>query len=209
MPPMRTACQDDALTAAFGLGPITATTTAPGANGLDAAARDREIAVATFSSVLDAALRLGSRCASGCGGACTLGCEQLDRSRVFRARADQVRKVREFVRAVLAGHPAADDAVLIASELAANSVAHSRSGRDGGIFVVHPAEVSATHVAVLLTESRSQTAPAVHDPGPGAESGRGLAVVRSLASVFQVADVGEVRSLLAVIPAAVPPQGQQ
>jgi hypothetical protein len=86
-----------------------------------------------------------------------------------------------------------------------NSVAHSRSGRDGGSFVVHLAEVSASHVAVLLTELRSPTAPAGQDPGLGAESGRGLAVVRSLTSLFRVADVGDVRSLLAVIPAAAPP----
>jgi anti-sigma regulatory factor (Ser/Thr protein kinase) len=209
MLPMRTACQDDALAAPFGLGQMTATPSAPGTTGQDAAARDQEIAVAALSRALDAALRLGSTCVSGCEGVCTLGCERRDRSRVFQARADQVRKVREFVRAALAGHAAADDAVLVASELAANSVAHSRSGRDGGIFVVHPAEVSATHVAILLIESRGPTAPATQDPGLSAESGRGLAVVRSLTSLFRVADVGDVRSLLAVIPAAAPREVQR
>jgi serine/threonine-protein kinase RsbW len=171
-----------------------------------AAAGEQEVAVAMFRSVFGAPLRLGTECAPGCGRACTLGCEGEDLSRAFRARADQVRRVREFVRAALASHPATDDAVLVASELAANSVAHSRSGRDGGIFVVHLAEVDAARVAVLLTELRSPTAPAVQDPGLGAESGRGLAVVRSLTSLFRVADVGDVRSMLAVIPAAAPPE---
>jgi len=42
--------------------------------------------------------------------------------RVLDGRPDQVRAARQFVRQHLAGHPAAGDAVLVASELAANSV---------------------------------------------------------------------------------------
>jgi len=42
--------------------------------------------------------------------------------RTFHGRADQVSHVRSQIARYLAGHPAADDAVLIASELAANSV---------------------------------------------------------------------------------------
>jgi hypothetical protein len=42
--------------------------------------------------------------------------------RTFHGRADQVGQVRRELARYLAGCPAADDAVLIASELAANSV---------------------------------------------------------------------------------------
>jgi anti-sigma regulatory factor (Ser/Thr protein kinase) len=47
--------------------------------------------------------------------------------RTFHGRADQIGLVRRDIASHLAGHPAADDAVLIASELATNSVLHSAS----------------------------------------------------------------------------------
>ena len=47
--------------------------------------------------------------------------------RTFHGRADQVSQVRREITAHLAGSPAAADAVLIASELAANAVTHSKS----------------------------------------------------------------------------------
>ena len=47
--------------------------------------------------------------------------------RTFHGRADQAALVRREIAAYLAGCPAAADAVLIASELAANSITHSAS----------------------------------------------------------------------------------
>jgi anti-sigma regulatory factor (Ser/Thr protein kinase) len=47
--------------------------------------------------------------------------------RTFPGRTDQVSQVRREIAAHLAGCPAADDLVLIASELAANAVLHSQS----------------------------------------------------------------------------------
>ncbi len=47
--------------------------------------------------------------------------------RTFPGRADQIGRVRRDIASYLAGHPAADDAVLTASELATNSVLHSAS----------------------------------------------------------------------------------
>jgi serine/threonine-protein kinase RsbW len=54
--------------------------------------------------------------------------------RTFHGRTDQVPRVRREIAAYLDGCPAADDAVLIASELAANSVLHSAS--QGEFFTV-------------------------------------------------------------------------
>lgn len=48
----------------------------------------------------------------------------------------QARIVRADLRPLLAGCPAADDVLLLTSELAANAIAHSHSGRPGGIFTV-------------------------------------------------------------------------
>jgi len=54
--------------------------------------------------------------------------------RTFHGRADQVAQVRHEIAAHLDGCPAADDVVLIASELAANSIVHSDSA--GEFFTV-------------------------------------------------------------------------
>ena len=59
--------------------------------------------------------------------------------------ADQVSHVRRAVARHLAGCPAADDAVLIASELAANAIVHSASR--GEFFTVR-AELHPDHVRV-------------------------------------------------------------
>jgi anti-sigma regulatory factor (Ser/Thr protein kinase) len=116
----------------------------------------------------------------------------------FRATPDQVRAVREFVTARLADHAAVDNAVLVASELAANSVAYSSCG-PADAFLVHLVEVSATQVAVLLTEWRGPSIPVVHDADAEAESGRGLTVVKSLTSTFGISAVGNVRNILAIV----------
>ncbi len=65
--------------------------------------------------------------------------------RAFRGQADQLSLVRHDVARHLAGCPAAADVVLIASELAANSVLHSRSR--GGLFTVR-VEVHADHALI-------------------------------------------------------------
>ena len=59
------------------------------------------------------------------------GCAAL-----FCGRRDQVRLVRALLTAFLDDSPAASDAMLLISELAANACAHSASGRPGGIFAV-------------------------------------------------------------------------
>ena len=61
---------------------------------------------------------------------------------------------------------------------------------------------------VAVTELRGSGFPQVRDAGPGAVSGRGLAVVRALTSLSWGCDAGEVRFLLASI-AALPGGGER
>ena len=63
----------------------------------------------------------------------------------YPGRADQVHHVRRAIASHLAGCPAADDAVLIASELAANAILHSRSRTE--YFTVR-AELHPDHVRI-------------------------------------------------------------
>lgn len=56
--------------------------------------------------------------------------------RSYPGRAEQARHMRAALRAFLAGCPTADDAILLASELAANAIAHSASGDPGGTYTV-------------------------------------------------------------------------
>ena len=126
-------------------------------------------------------------------------------SRVFAGSPDQVRQVRDYVRAGFAGHRAADDAVQVASELAANSVEHSASGFPGGIFMVHLVRLGAQDVAVIVTDQGGPDEPCSREVGPDCETGRGLAVAHSLSSRLDFLGTGGIRSAVAVIPAARPP----
>jgi DNA-binding XRE family transcriptional regulator len=65
------------------------------------------------------------------------GAPQITWSRPFPATPQQVGEVRRFLADILAGRPAAGDAVLCLSELATNAVLHSRSAAPGAQFTVH------------------------------------------------------------------------
>jgi hypothetical protein len=56
--------------------------------------------------------------------------------RTYPGLPAQARIVRADLRPLLARCPAADDVLLLASELAANAIAHSHSGRPGGTFTI-------------------------------------------------------------------------
>jgi anti-sigma regulatory factor (Ser/Thr protein kinase) len=126
-------------------------------------------------------------------------------SRVFLGTPDQIRAVRGYVRTGFAGHAAAQDAELVASELATNAVSHSASGLPGGIFLVHLARLSPGDVAIIVTDQGGTDHPRLPDAGLDSESGRGLAVVHALSSLLASSRDDRYHSVLAVISS---PQGR-
>ena len=101
------------------------------------------------------------------------------RRRVFPGVKDQVARARLFVGDVLDGCPAADDAVLLTSELVTNAIAHTASGRGGKVIVtVYRGD---TGVRVDVLDDGSDQAPVVHPVGEARESGFGLGLVDLMA----------------------------
>jgi anti-sigma regulatory factor (Ser/Thr protein kinase) len=84
--------------------------------------------------------------------------------------------VRSLLRQFLGAH-ATHDLLICASELATNTVVHTRSGRPGGRFLVS-AEIEADGVVLVsvLDEGTLQDCPAC----PPEEHGRGLGIVEAL-----------------------------
>jgi anti-sigma regulatory factor (Ser/Thr protein kinase) len=120
--------------------------------------------------------------------------------RIFPGTADQVAAVRRYVRAEFIVHPALDDAILVASELASNAIAHTASGNQGGNFAVHLALASPHHIAVLVTDQGGPNQLQISRASTDQQSGRGLEVVASLASLLATSGDTSGRSVLAVIP---------
>lgn len=93
----------------------------------------------------------------------------------FPAEAAQVRHARAALAALLDGRPLADDAILVASELAANSVRHS-SSRDGGEFTLR-AEVHPDHLRIEVEDAGGPWRAGPRDDGRP----HGFAVVEGIA----------------------------
>jgi anti-sigma regulatory factor (Ser/Thr protein kinase) len=94
---------------------------------------------------------------------------------------ERARVVRGFVGAVLGpGHPCGDDAVLLASELFANSLRHSRSGAPGETVTV-AVKTANDVIRVEVTDLSGPGVPQLRPASDGAEDGRGLGLVAGLA----------------------------
>ncbi|MET9098345.1 ATP-binding protein [Streptomyces antibioticus] len=94
---------------------------------------------------------------------------------------EEVSRARRWTRDILHGSPLADDAELIVSELSANAILHTASGRESGSFHLTVA-VSAQVVALSVTDDGGTgTAPKIEHQDQDAEGGRGLGMVSTLA----------------------------
>lgn len=98
--------------------------------------------------------------------------------RDFPGRADTIAAAREAIQRVLADSPACDAAVVVASELAANAIRHTRTGDRDGMYYLQ-VQRTAGHIWIGLTDDGG---PRPHDAAPpGDEHGRGLMLVAALA----------------------------
>ena len=96
--------------------------------------------------------------------------------------ARQVRAVREFVGETLGDDPCAEVPVLLASELAANSVLHS-SSRLGGTMTITVSGVPDGTVRVEVADAGGPSVPVPRGGSGGCgESGRGLHLVGDLSA---------------------------
>ncbi|MEZ0092682.1 ATP-binding protein [Streptacidiphilus sp. EB129] len=81
--------------------------------------------------------------------------------RAFRGVPEVLGAARAWLRRLLDGHPCADDAKLIVSELAANAIRHTASGDQTGTF----------HVALPSPTTKAVRAPCGFSaPGPTAST---------------------------------------
>ncbi|OKH95756.1 ATP-binding protein [Streptomyces uncialis] len=101
---------------------------------------------------------------------------------------EEVSRARRWTRDILRGSPLADDAELIVSELSANAILHTASGKESGSFHLALA-VSPQVVALSVTDDGAiHSAPKVERLEADAEHGRGLGMVSAIAHRVVVHD---------------------
>jgi anti-sigma regulatory factor (Ser/Thr protein kinase) len=88
------------------------------------------------------------------------------------------------VAELLADYPERDDVTLCATELAANAIRHTASGR-GGLFAIELSWAGMT-IRLAVADGGAPTGPVLrqHDPATLQEAGRGLDVVASLCDSY-------------------------
>lgn len=114
--------------------------------------------------------------------------------RTFLGQPGQVSEARRWLRLLVSGFEAVDEAVLACSELAANAIVHSDSGLPGGMFTVRVAiEPESVRIEVLDqggswtgrrdTDHLERTALAPEDE---TQCGRGLTIIAAIASAWGI-----------------------
>jgi anti-sigma regulatory factor (Ser/Thr protein kinase) len=103
----------------------------------------------------------------------------MPKSRVFDGHPARVARARRFVAAVLNGCALTDTAVLLASELVTNALAHTPSGTGGSFEVIVWRDADSVLIAVL--DDGSDGSPATMAVDLESDSGRGLGLVAALA----------------------------
>jgi len=113
-------------------------------------------------------------------GGVTRNGDRFEAGIVFPGLAEHVRTAREFIGRVLDGHPCADVAVQLASELVTNSVRYSESaGPEGTIGVT--VSGSSNRVKVEVADAGGETMPELRETGDlQDEGGRGLRLVTAM-----------------------------
>lgn len=84
-------------------------------------------------------------------------------TRSYPGQRGQIRLVRATLALLLDGCPLVADAILIASELAANAVVHSKSAAPGGSFTVRAEVCPGAYVRIEVDDQGGQWAPRGHE----------------------------------------------
>ena len=129
-------------------------------------------------------------------------------ARAFPGTAEHARAARRFVASLLEGSLFAEDAALIVSELFANAILHSESGKPGGLVTVQVSRWL-LGVRIAVTDQGSVRHPVIRDGEPFrelAESGSGLYMVRQLAAELDWHDDASGRTVHATLGARPPGQ---
>ncbi|MFD6823479.1 ATP-binding protein [Streptomyces sp. NPDC060085] len=101
---------------------------------------------------------------------------------------EEVSRARRWTRDILRDSPLVEDAALIVSELSANAILHTASGKESGSFHLALA-VSSQVIALSVTDDGGVgSAPAVEHQDQEAEHGRGLGMVSAIAHRVVVHD---------------------
>jgi anti-sigma regulatory factor (Ser/Thr protein kinase) len=98
-------------------------------------------------------------------------------SATFPRQVRSVPLARRFVTEVIGQHSAAEDAVLLASELVTNAVVHARDATAVTVTVA----VTAAFIRVDVHDDGRAGIPYWRDAGSQAEEGRGFQIVNALA----------------------------
>jgi serine/threonine-protein kinase RsbW len=126
-------------------------------------------------------------------------------ARTYRGTPASVPEARRFVGELLAGCPARETLMTCVSELCANAIVHTASGR-GGVFTVEVDCPRDGVARVAVTDDGGSSVPAAGRLDLMAEGGRGLAMVAACTSRwgFREAYPGRTVWAEACWPVAVP-----
>jgi len=117
--------------------------------------------------------------------------------KTFPGTLDQPAQVRRELVTALQTRPDLDEILLVASELCTNAVIHTRSGHQGGTFMI---EVTADGESLLIavTDSGAPTEPRLLNPAQTDTNFRGLYVVKALSDGYGVHGDAEGRTVWAL-----------
>jgi len=126
-------------------------------------------------------------------------------ARTYRGAPASVPEARRFVGELLAGCPARETLMTCVSELCANAIAHTASGR-GGVFTVEVDRPRDGVARIAVTDDGAASVPAAGSLDLMAEGGRGLAMVAACTSRWGFCDAYPGRTVWAEAcwPVAVP-----
>ena len=98
-------------------------------------------------------------------------------TRIFPRQLRAAASARRFVRQAAGRHPAADEALLLAAELIANSLVHALNATTVTVTIA----VSETFIRIDVRDDGTIGIPHMREDSPDAEDGRGFRLINQIA----------------------------